>query len=184
MVNLVIRGRYSVLFRKSVLRLIKGEIEHRGRYCVLTETNNHSNSGGASVKAMHRLSRLMSATNKTVTLLAFTRPFGPWPSALSLHLIKSPLIIFPIPYIIISVKFQLEKGGMIKSKWQKNPRTLFMCYDKDNRKTEQKLIRHIYWSLRSKRRMKGQYRIMQWSAEMSGRIGDWLGLSNRSCLAV
>ena len=24
---------------------------------------------------------------------------------------------------------------------------------------------------------------MQWSAEMSGRIGDWLGLSNRSCLA-
>lgn len=24
---------------------------------------------------------------------------------------------------------------------------------------------------------------MQWSAEMSDRIGDWLGLSNRSCLA-
>lgn len=24
---------------------------------------------------------------------------------------------------------------------------------------------------------------MQWSAEMSGRIGEWLGLSNRSCLA-
>ena len=24
---------------------------------------------------------------------------------------------------------------------------------------------------------------MQWSAGMSDRIGDWLGLSNRSCLA-
>ena len=84
MVNLVIRGRYSVLFRKYVLLLIKGEIEHRGRYCVLTETNNHGDSGGAGVKAMHRLSRLMSAGNKQNSSPPYLHsalwPFGPWPS--------------------------------------------------------------------------------------------------------
>lgn len=98
MVNLVIRGRYSVLFRKYVLLLIKGEIEHRGRYCVLTETNNHGDSSGASVKAMHRFSRLMSAGNKQNSNPPCLRS-ALWPLALGPlpTFNKIPLDYFPNP---------------------------------------------------------------------------------------